>query len=92
MRTRALHAYPPRNSGTHGPDNGRVSVRHSKLKKLQRENARLKGNLIPPERIRRVDGHGLGLAILRAIVSAHGATLIPRARPEGGLDIEVSFP
>jgi signal transduction histidine kinase len=44
------------------------------------------------ERIRHTDGHGLGLAIVRAIVSAHGATLIPRARPEGGLDIEVRFP
>jgi signal transduction histidine kinase len=44
------------------------------------------------ERIRHTDGHGLGLAIVRAIISAHGATLILRARPEGGLDIEVSFP
>ena len=44
------------------------------------------------QRIRHPDGHGLGLAIVRAIVSAHGATLIPRARPEGGLDIEVNFP
>jgi signal transduction histidine kinase len=44
------------------------------------------------ERIRHTNGHGLGLAIVRAIVGAHGATLIPRARPEGGLDIEVSFP
>jgi len=44
------------------------------------------------QRIRHTDGHGLGLAIVRAIASAHGATLIPRARPEGGLDIEVSFP
>ena len=37
-------------------------------------------------------GHGLGLAIARAIAGAHGATLTARARPEGGLDIEVSFP
>ena len=37
------------------------------------------------------DGHGLGLAIVRAIVDAHGATLTARARPEGGLDIEVTF-
>ena len=36
-------------------------------------------------------GHGLGLAIVRAIAGAHGATLTARARPEGGLDIEVSF-
>jgi len=38
------------------------------------------------------DGYGLGLAIVRAIADAHGATVTPRARPEGGLDLEVSFP
>ena len=38
------------------------------------------------------EGYGLGLSIVRAIASAHGATLAPRAQPEGGLDIEVSFP
>jgi signal transduction histidine kinase len=44
------------------------------------------------ERIRNAGGHGLGLAIVRAIAGAHGAALTARARPEGGLDIEVSFP
>ena len=44
------------------------------------------------ERIRHASGHGLGLAIVRAIASVHGATLTANARPEGGLDIEVSFP
>ena len=43
------------------------------------------------ERIRRTDGHGLGLAIVYAIASAHDAALTAGARPEGGLDIEVSF-
>jgi signal transduction histidine kinase len=38
------------------------------------------------------DGYGLGLSIVRAIAGAHGATLAVRAQPEGGLDIEVSFP
>jgi signal transduction histidine kinase len=38
------------------------------------------------------DGHGLGLAIVRAIARAHGATLTARPRPEGGLEIEVTFP
>jgi signal transduction histidine kinase len=44
------------------------------------------------ERIRHTGGHGLGLAIVQAIASAHGATLTPRAQPEGGLDVEVTFP
>jgi hypothetical protein len=33
------------------------------------------------------EGHGLGLAIVRAITYAHGATLTARARLRGGLDI-----
>jgi signal transduction histidine kinase len=45
-----------------------------------------------PQRLRRPDGHGLGLAIVRAIVTAHGAELTARARPEGGLAITVTFP
>ena len=38
------------------------------------------------------NGHGLGLSIVRAIATAHGATLTAHARPEGGLHIEVTFP
>ena len=37
-------------------------------------------------------GVGLGLAIVRAIATAHGATLDARARPEGGLEVTVGFP
>lgn len=37
-------------------------------------------------------GNGLGLAIVHAIADAHGATIVATARPEGGLDIEVTFP
>jgi signal transduction histidine kinase len=44
------------------------------------------------ERVRPASGHGLGLAIVRAIAAAHGATLAASARPQGGLDVEVSFP
>lgn len=44
------------------------------------------------ERTRHDGGHGLGLAIVASIASAHGATLAARPRPEGGLDITVTFP
>jgi signal transduction histidine kinase len=44
------------------------------------------------ERTGSAGGHGLGLAIVRAIADAHGAILVAAARQEGGLDIEVSFP
>jgi signal transduction histidine kinase len=37
------------------------------------------------------DGHGLGLAIVSAIATAHHADLIVRSLPDGGLDIEVLF-
>jgi signal transduction histidine kinase len=38
------------------------------------------------------DGLGLGLSIVQAIATAHGATVSARAQPEGGLRIDVSFP
>ena len=43
-------------------------------------------------RIRPGDGHGLGLAVVHAIATAHGAAVTATARPAGGLDIEVGFP
>ncbi|HEX4833248.1 MAG TPA: HAMP domain-containing sensor histidine kinase [Trebonia sp.] len=45
-----------------------------------------------PQRIRHGEGHGLGLAIVRAIADAHGATITASPRPQGGLCIEVAFP
>jgi signal transduction histidine kinase len=65
------------------------------------------GPVIPPEEVdrlfepfQRLNGraadnnghHGLGLSIVRAIATAHGATLTAHARPEGGLSVEVAFP
>lgn len=44
------------------------------------------------ERIHHGQEHGLGLAIVRAIADAHHATLTARARPQGGLEIQVNFP
>jgi len=65
------------------------------------------GPAIPPEAVGRLfqpflrlggrrihhdNGHGLGLAIVRAIAAAHGASITAHARPGGGLAIDVTFP
>jgi signal transduction histidine kinase len=64
------------------------------------------GPLIPANRVERLfqpfqrlgadrtdgNGVGLGLSIVAAIAAAHGATLIARPEPQGGLYIEVDFP
>ena len=56
------------------------------------------GRLLEPfqqidgERTRHGGGHGLGMAIVAAVASAHGADLAVRARTEGGLDVTVTFP
>jgi signal transduction histidine kinase len=43
-------------------------------------------------RAARVDGHhGLGLSIVRAIATAHEATVAATAQPAGGLEVTVSF-
>jgi signal transduction histidine kinase len=44
------------------------------------------------ERVRRDGGHGLGLAIVRAIATAHGAAVQAAPRPGGGLEVTVTFP
>jgi len=38
------------------------------------------------------DGHGLGLSIVRAIATAHDATITAQAPPAGGLSVSVAFP
>ncbi|MFI0410029.1 sensor histidine kinase [Actinomadura sp. 3N508] len=65
------------------------------------------GEVIPPRQVARLfepfqrlggrtarsDGHhGLGLSIVRAIATAHGAGITAQARPGGGLTIEIRFP
>jgi signal transduction histidine kinase len=43
-------------------------------------------------RSRTSHGHGLGLSVVHAIATAHGATVTARALPQGGLAIDVTFP
>jgi len=45
-----------------------------------------------PDRTASPNGLGLGLSIITDIAEAHGASLDVRSRPEGGLNITVSFP
>jgi signal transduction histidine kinase len=40
----------------------------------------------------RADGHGLGLAIVRAAADAHGAAIAATPRPDGGLEVTITFP
>jgi signal transduction histidine kinase len=47
---------------------------------------------LDPQRIHHNNGHGIGLSIVRAIATAHGATITADPRAEGGVSIEVAFP
>jgi len=38
------------------------------------------------------DGHGLGLAIVRSVVTSHGGVVAARGRPAGGLEVTVTLP
>ncbi len=44
------------------------------------------------QRVGHTDGHGLGLAIVRAIAQAHRAEITAHPRSQGGLEIAISFP
>ena len=44
------------------------------------------------DRTRSKTGFGLGLSIVAAVAAAHGGTLVLRARPEGGLNVEIALP
>ena len=43
------------------------------------------------QRVGPAGGHGLGLTIVKAIATAHGANLTARPGPQSGLDIQVTF-
>lgn len=45
-----------------------------------------------PDRTAHSNGHGLGLSIVRAIATAHGATLNAEPLPDGGIAIDATFP
>jgi len=95
------------NAVRHNRTGGRVDVTTGLTDRRARITVRNTGPLIEADQVERLfepferlgrprvgpgDGHGLGLAIVRAIARAHGADLAATARPEGGLEIEVTFP
>ncbi len=59
----------------------------AELERLQRPFQRL-----GVERVAQGGGHGLGLSIVHAIATAHGASLAVKTQPAGGLHAEVRFP
>jgi signal transduction histidine kinase len=92
------------NALRHNVAGGRIEIATGTAEGRAAISVRNTGPVVPPDQIDRLfqpfqqlgaqrlgGGHGLGLAIVRAIARAHGATVVPRARPDGGLDIEVSF-
>lgn len=76
-----------------GPRGATITVRNSGPRVPAEEVARLfrPFQRLERGRTRHATGHGLGLAIVSAIATAHGADLKARSRPAGGLDIEVHF-
>jgi len=75
------------------PDGPRLTVSNTgavipffELERLFKPFQRLGAQRVGP-----ADGHGLGLTIVKAIATAHGANLTARPGPQGGLDIQVTF-
>jgi signal transduction histidine kinase len=94
------------NAVRHNVPHGWVSVSTSTRRDKAVLTVGNSGPVVPPDELerlfqpfQRLDGRrdaergglGLGLSIVEAIATAHGAQVIARARPEGGLVVEVSF-
>ena len=93
------------NAVRHNIPDGRVQVATRTVGGRAAVSVLNTGPVIPPDQVGRLfqpfhrlrsrrtsHGHGLGLSIVHAIATAHGATVTARALPQGGLAIEVTFP
>ena len=94
------------NAIRHNTPGGHIDIRTGTHERRAFVSISNTGPAVPPEEIERLfqpfqrlgsartrhnNGHGLGLSIVQAIATAHDATLTTRARPQGGLSVEVSF-
>jgi signal transduction histidine kinase len=94
------------NAIRHNVPSGRVAITTGTRDKRPFLSITNTGPPIPPHQLERLfepfqrlaqrtghnNGHGLGLSIVRAIATAHHATLHANPNPGGGLAIEVAFP
>ncbi|MFZ0192639.1 MAG: ATP-binding protein [Streptosporangiaceae bacterium] len=95
------------NAVRHNMAGGRVEVRTGVKDGRAVLSVTNTGPVIPPAEVDRLfqpfqrldrrratykDGHGLGLSIVRAIATAHDATITANPMPDGGLCVSVSFP
>jgi signal transduction histidine kinase len=93
------------NALRHNRPGGRVELSTTTVDGQARITVRNTGPVVPPDELARLfepfqrlgrqrvgDGHGLGLAIVRAIAGVHGATLRSRPNHDGGLTVEVTWP
>jgi signal transduction histidine kinase len=87
---------------------GRIDISTSVVHSQARLSIRNTGPVVPPTELPRLfrpfqrlvadrtsasaEGHGLGLAIVQAIVDAHRASLVVAADPDGGLALTINFP
>jgi signal transduction histidine kinase len=76
------------------PDGARLTVTNSGPVLSEAEAARLFDRFFraDPSRSRRTGGSGLGLSIAKAVAEAHRGTVRATARPEGGLQVEITLP
>ena len=94
------------NAIRHNVPSGRLAITTGTRDKRPFLSITNTGPPIPPDQLERLfepfqrlaertghnNGHGLGLSIVRAIATAHHATLHASPAPGGGLAIEVAFP
>lgn len=94
------------NAIQHNIPNGSVDLTTGRLTAVSQLSVRNSGTIVPTPEVERLfqpfqqlghdragsgDGHGLGLAIVQAIATAHGAKVTAHPRSTGGLDVQVSF-